>query len=194
MASQYFGLCTNVHCREIVLPAVDKLDFPYGFEFLEAFVWVVKLGSFWLAAEKLSMTQPAVSQRIAALEHELGRRLVDRDKRAIGPTPAGREALLYSERLLNLRSEFVKALTDERSVSGFVRLGAAESIAHTWLSTFMKRVGERYPSLSVEMEVEGSTTLRQRLLSQTIELAFLVGGLDAPDVRNMPLCTYAWRS
>ena len=157
---------------------------------LETFVWVVKLGSFRLAAEKLNMTQPAVSQRIAGLERELGRRLLDRDKRAIGLTPAGREALLYSEKLLRLRSEFVSALTDSHSVTGFVRLGSAESIAHTWLSTFMKCVSERYPGLSVEMEVDSSSNLRQRLLTQSIELAFLVGPIASPGVRSRALCTY----
>ena len=157
---------------------------------LETFVWVIQLGSFRLAAEKLNMTQPAVSQRIAGLEKELGRRLIERDRRAIGPTPAGREALLYAEKLLRLRSEFVAALADKRHVTGFVRVGSSESIAHTWLPTFMKRVNDLYPALSVELEVDSSPNLRDRLIAQSIELAFLIGPLAAPSIRNRPLCTY----
>jgi DNA-binding transcriptional LysR family regulator len=157
---------------------------------LETFVWVVKLGSFRVTAEKLNMTQPAVSQRIAGLERELGRQLLERKRRAIGLTPAGREALLYAEKLLRLRSEFINALTDKRYVTGFVRIGASESIAHTWLSTFMKRVSELYPALSVEMEVDSSANLRERLLAQSIELAFSVGPFVAPNMSYRPLCTY----
>lgn len=158
---------------------------------LETFVWVAQLGSFRLAAEKLNMTQPGVSQRIAALEQELGRRLLERDKRLVVPTPAGREALLYAEKLLRLRSEFVNALSDKRCVRGFVRLGSSESIAHTWLPTFMKRINELYPALSMEVEVDSSPNLRERLIAQSIELAFLIGPISAPSIRNKALCSYA---
>lgn len=157
---------------------------------IETFVWVVQLGSFRLAAEKLNMTQPAVSQRIAALEQELGRRLLERDKRLVVPTPAGREALHYAEKLLRLRSDFLSALSDKRYVRGFVRLGSSESIAHTWLPTFMKRINDLYPALSMEVEVDSSPNLRERLIAQSIELAFLIGPISAPSIRNKALCTY----
>ncbi len=57
------------------------------FKALETFLWVVNLGSFRGAAHKLNTTQPAISQRIAQLEQEMGVRLLQRDGRVASPTP-----------------------------------------------------------------------------------------------------------
>ena len=73
------------------------------FKALETFLWVVTLGSFRGAAQKLNTTQPAVSQRIAQLERELGVRLLQRDHRNASPTPSGRQLMLYAEKLIGLR-------------------------------------------------------------------------------------------
>ena len=54
---------------------------------IETFFWVATLGGFRAAAEKLSATQPAISQRIASLESDLGVRLFDRDVRGIKRSP-----------------------------------------------------------------------------------------------------------
>eukprot|EP01035_Chromulina_nebulosa_P046462 gene46462-62940_t len=51
------------------------------FKAIETFLWVVKLGSFRGAAQKLNTTQPAISQRIAQLERDLGVRLLQRDRK-----------------------------------------------------------------------------------------------------------------
>jgi DNA-binding transcriptional LysR family regulator len=54
--------------------------------FIEAFVWVARLHSFKAAADKLHMTQAAISSRIAALENQLGMRLFERDERNVALT------------------------------------------------------------------------------------------------------------
>ena len=76
---------------------------------LEAFVWIAHLGGFRAAAEKLHATQPAISQRIALLERELGVRLFDREPRAVTLTVKGRELLPYAEQILQLRSDMLEA-------------------------------------------------------------------------------------
>ena len=58
--------------------------------FLETFLWVARLNSFSATADRLHTTQAAVSNRIAALERELGIRLFDRDLRSVRLTPEGR--------------------------------------------------------------------------------------------------------
>ena len=60
------------------------------FRSIETFLWVVKLGSFRGAAQRLNTTQPAISQRIAQLEREMGVKLLNRDHRVASPTPSGR--------------------------------------------------------------------------------------------------------
>lgn len=160
------------------------------FKGLETFVWVATLGSFRGAAQKLHATQPAISQRISQLEQDLGVRLLQRDSRAVTPTPYGRALLVYAEKLLSLRAEMLSTLGDTSTLRGVLRLGVAETIVHTWLSRFIKRVDDTYPGLSLEIEVDISPNLRDRLLAQEIDLAFLLGPPSAPSVRSRPLCNY----
>jgi len=160
------------------------------FKAIETFLWVVTLGSFRGAAQKLNTTQPAISQRIAQLEHEMGVRLLQRDRRAALPTPAGRRMMLYAEKLIGLRSEMLAAVGDRSEMRGVLRLGVAETIVHTWLSQLIKSVNQAYPNLSLEIEVDISSNLRARLLAQEIELALLMGPLSISNIRNRVLGDY----
>ncbi|MCB1511333.1 MAG: LysR family transcriptional regulator [Hyphomicrobiaceae bacterium] len=160
------------------------------FRALETFYWVIRLGSFGNAARKLNTTQPAISQRIAAIEEALGGKVVVRGARQVTATPLGRELLVYAEKLLGLRAEMMTRLSGTAPVQGVLRLGVAETLVHTWLPTFIKAVNEAYPKLALEIEVDISPSLRTRLLAQEIELAFLLGPLTASTVRNLSLGHY----
>jgi DNA-binding transcriptional LysR family regulator len=160
------------------------------FKAIETFMWVVTLGSFRGAAQKLNTTQPAISQRIAQLEHEVGVRLLQRDRRMVLPTPSGRQMMVYAEKLIKLRSEMLAAIGDRSAMRGVLRLGVAETIVHTWLSQLIKSVNHAYPNLTVEIEVDITANLRNRLLAQEIELAFLLGPLTLPSISNRALCDY----
>lgn len=161
------------------------------FKGLETFLWVVALGSFRGAAQKLNTTQPAISHRIAQLETELGFKLLTRETRNITPTARGRQVLGYAEKMIGMRAEMLAALRDVSAIRGILRLGVAETIVHTWLPDFIKEVNRCYPHLSVEIEVDISPSLRARLLAQEIDIAFLLGPLTAPLLRNRLLCEYA---
>lgn len=160
------------------------------FRSLETFLWVVNLGSFRGAAAKLHTTQPAVSQRIAALEADLGVRLVDRTQRRAVPTERGRALMAYAERMLRLRGEMRVAVAERDIVRGTLRLGVAETIVHTWLPRLIEGVSTAHPRLALEIDVDISPNLRERLVSQEIDLAFLLGPVSAPSVRNCPLCRF----
>lgn len=160
------------------------------FRGLETFYWVVALGSFGKAARKLNTTQPAVSHRIAALEAELGGKLLTRNSRHVVATARGRELLVYAEKLLGLRAELMSKVGDAATVHGVLRLGVTETLVHTWLSAFIKSVNRTYPDLTVEIEVDITSVLRERLMAQEIELALLLGPLSASTIRNARLCTY----
>jgi len=160
------------------------------FKALHTFASVADLGSFRGAARRLHMTQPAVSQRIGQLEAELGTRLFERRKRAVTLTATGRELLAYAEKLLRLRGEMLHALSEKAALRGVLRLGVSETIVHTWLPRFIERLDASYPHLGLEIEVDTSPNLRDRLLARQIDLAFMLGPLAAPAIRNVPLCRY----
>ncbi|MGJ4943817.1 LysR family transcriptional regulator [Bradyrhizobium sp. HKCCYLS1011] len=160
------------------------------FRSIETFLWVVKLGSFRGAAQRLNTTQPAISQRIAQLERELGVKLLNRDHRAASPTPSGRQMLVYAEKLMGLRTQMLTEVGDRSAMRGVLRLGVAETIVHDWLPRLIKRVNDSYPNLSLEIEVDVTPNLHARLLAQEIELAFALGPPSAPGIRNRVLCDY----
>ncbi len=160
------------------------------FKSIETFLWVVTLGSFGGAARKLNTTQPAISQRIAQLEAELGVKLLQRDSRNVTPTPSGRQMMQYAEKLIGLRSEMLAAVMDRSAMRGILRLGVSETIVHTWLPQLIERVANAHPNLSLEVEVDITPNLRARLLAQEIDLAFCLGPWSASNVRNRVLCDY----
>src|ERR1700676_3609123 len=160
------------------------------FKSLETFLWVVTLGSFRAAGDKLNTTQPAISQRIAQLEREVGVKLLNRDHRVASPTPSGRQLMVYAEKLIGLRAEMMSAVSDRSAMRGVMRLGVAETIVHTWLSRLIKSVNDAYPNLSLEIEVDITPNLSARLLAQEIELAFMLGPLSGSNVHNRELCDY----
>ncbi len=161
------------------------------FKSIETFLWVVTLGSFRGAGQRLNTTQPAISQRIAQLERELGVKLLNRDHRVISPTPSGRQLMLYAEKLISLRTEMMAEVGDRAAMRGVLRLGVAETIVHTWLPELIKSVNAAHPNLSLEIEVDITPDLSARLLGQEIDLAFLVGPLSASGVRNRVLRDYS---
>jgi DNA-binding transcriptional LysR family regulator len=160
------------------------------FRSIETFLWVVKLGSFRGAAQRLNTTQPAISQRIAQLEREMGVKLLNRDHRVASPTPSGRQMMVYAEKLIGLRSEMMAEIGDRSAMRGVLRLGVAETIVYTWLPRLIKSVNTTYPNLSLEIEVDITPNLNARLQAQEIELAFVLGPLSGPGVRNRELCDY----
>jgi DNA-binding transcriptional LysR family regulator len=160
------------------------------FKSIETFLWVVTLGSFGGAARKLNTTQPAVSQRIAQLESEVGVKLLQRDNRTIALTPGGRQMMLYAEKLMGLRAEMLAAVMERSAMRGVLRLGVSETIVHTWLPRLIERVASAHPNLSLEVEVDITPNLRARLLAQEIDLAFCLGPSSLSNVRNRVLCDY----
>jgi DNA-binding transcriptional LysR family regulator len=160
------------------------------FKLIETFLWVVTLGSFRGAGQRLNTTQPAISQRIAQLEREMGVKLLNRDHRVVLPTPSGRQLMLYAEKLIGLRAEMMAEVGDRSAMRGVLRLGVAETIVHTWLSRLIKSVNTAYPNLSLEIEVDITPNLTARLMGQEIELALLLGPIPTSGVRNRVLCDY----
>jgi len=161
---------------------------------LEIFYWVVQLGGFRRAADRLNTTQPAVSARIAALEAAVGGRLLDRNRNRIRPTPRGVVLLGYAGRMLALRSEMLGAMQDTGDLRGTVRLGVAETIVHTGLGRLMHAIGTAHPRVTVDVVVDISARLRAGLLDGTLDVALLLGPVVAAGVRDLPLGTYplAW--
>ncbi len=159
---------------------------------LELFYWVVQLGGFRRAAEKLATTQPAVSARIAALEAAVGVRLMERgQRRKPSLTPPGMLLLGYAERFIALQAEMRAAFAGPEGLQGTVRLGVSETIVHTWFSALVRRLHDAYPLLQLDIVVDISVNLRAALLAGEIDVALLLGPVAAPGVQDLALSVHA---
>lgn len=163
------------------------------FRSLEIFYWVATFSSFRRASEQVNTTQPAVSQRIAALEHEYGT-LFERRTRDVVLTGHGRALLGFAERFLALRAEMEAALSEPGRMTGTLRLGVSETIVQMWLMRFVERMRAVYPGVSVDITVDISPNMQAALLGNDLDLAFLVGPITLPNLVNRPLfsTTVAW--
>jgi len=162
---------------------------------LEVFFWVVKLGGFGRAAERLHMTQPAVSGRISQIEARFKVRLLDRNgHRPAVPTPKGLELYNYAERILALHSELVSHLAEGSELSGTLRLGTAETLVHTLLGTLLRQLHQSHPRVTPEITVDISPNLHSALLTGELDVAFLLGPINEPRIRNVAIRDYflAW--
>lgn len=156
------------------------------FRSLEVFYWVATLSSFRRASEQVNTTQPAVSQRIAALEHEYGT-LFERRSRDVALTERGRVLLGFAERFLALQSEMEAALDETGRTTGTLRLGVSETIVHLWLSRFIERMRAVHPGISVDLTVDISPNMQAALVANELDLAFLLGPITVPSLVNRAL-------
>lgn len=140
--------------------------------FVETFVWVVRLGGVTRAAEKLNLTQSAVSSRIAALEAELGTMLLDRRSQGFRLTAAGGRFLAYADRFLDLRQALQAELGAPERQPFVFRVGAIESILHTWLVPMANALKDDNPLIEFEMTVEMTPVLNAYLKRGVLDLVF----------------------
>ena len=158
--------------------------------FVEAFYWVATLKSMTRAADKLFMTQSAISSRVAALEEELGILLIDRrDRQQFALTNAGMRFLNYAERLMTLHRQMRDELGTEEAGVHLLRVGAIESVLHTWLIPMLQHLRSVHANLQLELTVEITPVLVEAVKRGTLDLVFAAQSISAPDIRTRPLPT-----
>lgn len=158
------------------------------FDQIETFYLIATLGTYRKATERLNATQPTLSARIAALEDRLGVQLFDRAGHRVALTPEGRQFLVYAEKLLHTRAEALRALGGDDEVLGIFRIGAADTMAITWIPGFLAHVREKHPQATFELNIAPSHQLREDMLQRHIDIAFMVGPVSHADIVNIPLC------
>jgi DNA-binding transcriptional LysR family regulator len=159
--------------------------------FVEAFYWVATLKSMTRAAEKLFMTQSAISSRVSALEEELGTLLIDRrDRQQFALTNAGMRFLDYAERLMAIHRQMRDELgTEEAGGVHLLRVGAIESVLHTWFIPLLQHLRSVHEKLQLELTVEITPVLAEAVKRGTLDLVFAAQSVSAPDIRSRPLPT-----
>ena len=122
------------------------------FAALKAFVAVAETGSFSVAAERLFLSQPAVSKRIAALESELDARLFDRIGRTVTLTEGGVALLPRAQKLLMELEDSIRAISSlSGEVRGTLRFATSHHIGLHRLPPTLKRFTQMYPQVRLDI-------------------------------------------
>ncbi|MFZ1337492.1 MAG: LysR family transcriptional regulator [Paracoccaceae bacterium] len=135
------------------------------------FAAVADLSSVTLAAERLHLTQSALSRQIKALEESFGIRLFEKAGRNLRLTPAGEalasrvNALLASERSLRTFADELKS-----DQAGLLRIGACSQLIERFLPSFLKRWTTANPGIDVRLEDGGGPELAERLRGGALHL------------------------
>ena len=140
--------------------------------FVEAFYWAATLKSVTRAAEKLFITQSAMSARIAALEQELGTVLLDRRDKQFRLTFAGQRFLKHAGRLLELQREIKREMGGEAPPEVQMRIGAIESVLHSWLIDWVHHMRAGNPDFELELTVETTPVLIDQIHRGALDIAF----------------------
>jgi DNA-binding transcriptional LysR family regulator len=139
---------------------------------LRAFCEVVERKSFSLAAERLGVTQPAVSLQVRSLEKRLGTQLLDRSGRRVEPTESGQKLYHSAQRLLALEEEIVNELAEDATgeLAGTFEIGASTGPGGVLLSQILCQFAEIHPALHVALSVFDTQTVVERVADRTLEL------------------------
>src|SRR5689334_18244323 len=124
---------------------------------LRSFREVAREGSFTAAAKNLTLTQPAVSQQVKALETEVGERLLDRSGGTVKPTPAGEILLEAADRVFALLDDARRRVLESKtSDRGTVVLACGDTVALYLLPPVLSDFRTRYPRADVTVKNHAS--------------------------------------
>jgi DNA-binding transcriptional LysR family regulator len=142
---------------------------------LAAFVAVVERRSFSQAAERLGVTQPAVSLQVRALEKRLGTQLLDRSGRRVEPTEAGLRLYRGAQRLLALEEQLLDELAGEGEgeLGGELQLGASTGPAAIVVPLLLCEFQLAHPGVKISLTVSDTQSVVERVAARELELGIV---------------------
>jgi len=142
---------------------------------LAAFCAVVERKSFSQAAERLGVTQPAVSLQIRSLEERLGQQLFDRSGRRVEPTEAGLRLYRGAQRLLSLERQVLEDVAGEPEgpLRGQLAIGASTGPGGTVVPVLLCEFAEAHPEVTVDLSISDTQTIVDRVARRELELGIV---------------------
>jgi len=139
---------------------------------LAAFCAVVERKSFSQAAERLGVTQPAVSLQVRSLEKRLGRQLLDRSGRRVEPTEAGLALYRGAQRLLALEGQLLDELMagDEGELGGTLEVGASTGPGSTVVPVLLCEFQRANPGVAIALSISDTQSVVERVADRELEL------------------------
>jgi DNA-binding transcriptional LysR family regulator len=141
---------------------------------LAAFCAVVERRSFSQAAERLGVTQPAVSLQVRSLEERLGQRLIDRSGRRVEPTEAGRRLYRNAQRLLQLEQQLIEDVGGESGLlKGTLAIGASTGPGAHLVPLLLCEFQREHPDLGIALAIADTHAVIERVAERELELGIV---------------------
>ena len=156
---------------------------------LDAFLACAQTGNFTRAAEKIHITQSALSQRVQNLETELGTSLFIRDRSGIRLTEQGSELLRYCQAKTAIETEVVDRIMGAASdeLTGVIRIGGFSSVMRSAVLPALAPLLEKYPRVKLELISRELEELPELLKSGEIDYMILDQNLNREDIESVHL-------
>ena len=152
---------------------------------LEAFIAVANTGSFSKASGTLHLSQPAISRRIAMLEHALNTSLFERMPKGIILSDSGKIFLPYAMRVMSSIKDGMEALkTDDNITSGRINIAIVGTLASTNLSQKLKAFRAKYPQVELNLRTALSDEVSDLVLSGEVHLGMRYFPDNNPDIQS----------
>jgi LysR family hydrogen peroxide-inducible transcriptional activator len=149
---------------------------------LEYFVAVAEQGTFGAAAERVHVSQPALSAQIAELEQRLGLTLFERGRHGATVTPEATALVVAARRVLDEADQLGRLASDRHGdLVGELRLGVIPTIAPYLLPVVVRQVKRRYPAAALVLRERRTTELVAELHEGVVDLALLAAPVPELD-------------
>jgi DNA-binding transcriptional LysR family regulator len=138
--------------------------------FLETVLWLARLRTVKATAEKLCITDAAVSSRISTIEQDLGVRLFVKGEKGFLPTRQGDEFINAAEGIVNSYYELRQRLLDPAVLKGNVRIGVVATIGMTIFPHIVQTLQEKFPRVSLSIVTDLSQRLFESLSNGQLDI------------------------
>ncbi len=154
-----------------------------NYNHLMIFLAVAEEGGISRGAERLYISQPAVSKQLGLLEASLGLTLLERTPKGTVLTEAGRTLAGYARRLSGLEREAETAMAEMRGVErGTLTLGASLTVGAYLLPPLLAEYARRYPKITLTLQIANTETIQTRLREGRLDMALTEGLADDPEL------------
>jgi LysR family transcriptional regulator, cell division regulator len=151
---------------------------------LLTFSTVARTGGITRAAAELNTVQSNVTQRVKALESEIGTALFERHSRGMTLTGAGRRLLPYAQRIAALSREAAIAARDDGEPKGPLSIGSMETTAAVRLPSLLAEFHRRFPAVRLTLRTATTADLVAAVLDGALDGAFVAGPIEHAELRS----------
>jgi len=152
---------------------------------LKIFAEVYRTGNITKAAERLYLTQPAVSRAVIDLEKEYNVRLFERYHRHLLPTDAAHHLYTYSLQITGALDELDRFMRDSQREKT-IRIGSTITIGNTILPSFVPSFTSLHPDTNIQVFIANGSEIQKKLLVNELDIALIEDSIHEEDLTSLP--------